>query len=110
MPSAATQMDLEMIILSEVRQRRLLYDITHMWTLILKMIQMNLQDRHRFKDIENKLMVNRGEMLSGINQEFEINIYTLLYIREVINSLLCSTGNSTQYSIITNIRKEYEKG
>ena len=56
-----------MIILSEVRQRRLLYDITHMWTLILKMIQMNLQDRHRFKDIENKLMVNRGEMLSGIN-------------------------------------------
>ena len=56
-----------------------------------------------------KLMVNRGEMLSGIDQEFEINIYTLLYIREVTNNLLCSTGNSTQYSIITNIRKEYEK-
>ena len=49
------------------KERQIPYDITHMWTLILKMIQMNLQDRHRFKDIENKLMVNRGEMLSGIN-------------------------------------------
>ena len=34
---AATQMDLEIIILSEVRQRQISYDITYMWNLI-KMI------------------------------------------------------------------------
>ena len=31
---AATWMDLEIIILSEVRQRQILYDITSMWNLI----------------------------------------------------------------------------
>ena len=33
---AVTWMDLEIIILSEVRQRQISYDITHMWNLILK--------------------------------------------------------------------------
>ena len=39
-----------------------------------------------------------------------INIHTLLYIREIINKdLLYSTGNVTQYSVITYMRKESEK-
>ena len=43
MPFAATWMDLEIIILSEVSQtEKRKYHITHMWNLILKMIQMNL--------------------------------------------------------------------
>ena len=33
MPSATTQIDLEIIILSEVRQRQISYDITYMWNL-----------------------------------------------------------------------------
>ena len=33
MPFAATQMDLEIIILSEVRVRQISYDITYMWNL-----------------------------------------------------------------------------
>ena len=33
MPFAATWMDLEMIILSEVGQRQISYDITYMWNL-----------------------------------------------------------------------------
>ena len=41
MPFAATWMDLEMIILSEVSQRQMSYDITYKWNL-KKMIQMNL--------------------------------------------------------------------
>ena len=42
MPFAATWMDLEMIILSEVRQRErhVPYDITYMWNL-KKIIEMN---------------------------------------------------------------------
>ena len=41
MPFVATWMDLEIIILSEVRQRQASYDITYMWNQT-KIIQMNL--------------------------------------------------------------------
>ena len=73
---------------------------------------MNLfTNRNRLTDIENKLMVTKGEMWrGGINQELGIKIYTLLYIKWIIKKdLLYSTGNSTQYSVITYIRKESEK-
>ena len=44
-------------------------------------------------DLENKLMVTKGERWGvGINQEFGINIYALLYIKQVNNKdLLYST-------------------
>ena len=38
-----------------------------------------------------------------------INIYTLLYIRQINKDLLYSTGNSIQYLIVTNNGKESEK-
>ena len=41
MPFAATRIDLEIIIRSEVRQRQISYDITYMWNLKQR-IQMNL--------------------------------------------------------------------
>ena len=42
--------------------------------------------------------------------EFGINTYTLLYLKQIINkALLYSTGNSTQYSAITYMGKEFEK-
>ena len=41
MPFAATWMDLEIIIVSEVSQRQILYYINYTWNL-KKMIQMNL--------------------------------------------------------------------
>ena len=56
-------------------------------------------------------MVTKGETCGGgINQDLGMNIYTLLYIRQITNKdLLYSTGNSTQYSVITYMRKESEK-
>ena len=45
----------------------------------------------------------------GINEEFGINIYTLLYIKWIISKDLYSTGNSTQYSGLTFMRKESEE-
>ena len=41
-----------------------------------------------------------------INQEFRISVYTLLYIKQIINKdLVYSTGNSAQYSVITYMGK-----
>ena len=48
--------------------------------------------------------------MKEINQEPGINIHTLLYIKQIINKgLLNSTGNSTQYSVMTYMGKESEK-
>ena len=41
MSLATTRVDLETIMLSEVRERQI-YDIIHIWNLIFKVIQMNL--------------------------------------------------------------------
>ena len=44
------------------------------------------------------------------NKEIEINIYTLLCIKHIINKdLLHSTRNCTQYLVIICIEKECEK-
>ena len=40
----------------------------------------------------------------------EIDMYTLLYLKQTTNEdLLSGTGNSTQYSVITHMGKESEK-
>ena len=52
----------------------------------------------------------RGKVGGGINQEFGVKIYTLLYTKQITNkNLLYSTGNSTQYLVITYNRKESKK-
>ena len=51
--------------------------------------------------------VNTGER---INWVAEMNIYTLLYIKQVSNkNLLYSTGKSTQYSEMAYMGKETEQ-
>ena len=80
MPFAATLMDLEIIILSEVsdRERQIPYRL-HVES--NKMIQINLQNRNRVPDIENKLWLPGGKGIGGINWETGIDICTLLYIK-----------------------------
>ena len=48
MPSAATQMDTEVVILSEVPEGEISHDTPYMWD-TKEMIQMNLQNRKRLK-------------------------------------------------------------
>ena len=48
------------------RGKQTSYGITYMWNLKI-MIQMNLQNRNRFTEIENKLMVTKGERGGGVN-------------------------------------------
>ena len=60
---------------------------------------------------KNNLCLPKGKGGGGeINQKFGNNIYTLLYIKQLNNKdLLCSTGNYTQYFVMTYMEKEYEK-
>ena len=49
---------------------------------------------------KTNLWLPRGKRGRGINWEIGIDIYTLLYIKEMTNKdLPYSTGNSTQYSV-----------
>ena len=67
------------------------------------MIEMNLYTkqkwihRHRKQIYGHQRAKGRG---GRINQEYEINRYTLLYIKQINNKdVLYNTGNSTQYSV-----------
>ena len=75
MPFAARWMDLEIIILSEVRKRQILYDITYMQKLKNNTNEL-FTNRSGLTDIENKSMVTKEESWGGTNQECGINRYT----------------------------------
>ena len=46
----------------------------------------------------------------GINQEFEVKIYTLLYIKQTTNKdLQYNTGNYTEFLVITYNKRECKK-
>ena len=67
-----------------------------------------LQSRNRVLDVR-KNMVTRGNG-GKISWKIRIDIYTLLYIKQITNKdLLYSTGNSTQYSVMTYMGKEPKK-
>ena len=82
-PFVTIQINLEIIILSEVSQTG--KDKYHMIALIcgiLKKGTNKLVYRSRTADVENKLMVYQGIRVGGINWKIETDIYTLLYIKE----------------------------
>lgn len=58
---AAPWLDLEILILNEVRKRQIPYDMTYMWNLNKWYKQTYLQNRNRLTDVENKLRVTKGE-------------------------------------------------
>ena len=65
-PFAATGMDLEIIILTDVsqRERQVSYDTTHTWNLRKNYKQTYLQNRNKLADLE-KLTVTKGERWEG---------------------------------------------
>ena len=75
------------------------------------MVQMNLLTKQKQSHRCRKLTYGyQGGKGGGINWEIGIDIYTLLYIKQITNKdLLYSTGNSTQYSVMTYMGKESKK-
>ena len=89
MPLAAIWIDLEIILLHEVRQIKISYDITYMWN--LKIVQVNLFTEQKVTNVENKFMVTRGKRWRGIIWEIEIDTY--------ITDSFCCTVKLTQHGI-----------
>ena len=111
MPFAATWMQLEIIILSKVvRERQMPYDITYMWNLKQDTNKLNLWNRNGLTDIENRLVVAKGEVSGGgMDWEFGVSRCKLLYIEWINNMvLLYSTGNYIQYPEINHNGKQYK--
>ena len=110
MPFAATWMDLEIIILSEVTQRKT--------NIIWYRLYVESKKRYKWTNLQS-IKSHRcrkqtygywGGRARGINWEIEIDIYTLLYIKQITNKdLLYSTVNSTQYSVMAYMGKESKK-
>ena len=82
MPFAATWMDLEIIKLNEVSQNEKdIYKIAYMWNLQKSSIYANELIYKReiyYRQVYGYQKEKGGE---GINQEFEINRYTSLYVK-----------------------------
>ena len=99
--------------MNKVRQRQISYDITHIWNLILKNDTNELiyKTETDIQTEKTNLWLPKGKCQGGrINQELGMNTCTLPCIRQINNKdLLYSTGNSTQYSVITYMRKESTK-
>ena len=62
---AATWMDLDIIILSEVSQRKTSYDIANMWNLRKWYKWVHLQSRKKLTDIKDKFTITKGERWVG---------------------------------------------
>ena len=66
--------------------------------------------KQQLTGIENKRIVTKRDGDGEIGQEFGINMYTLLYIKQKSNKdLLCSTRNYIQYLIIAYKGRESEE-
>ena len=106
---AVTWMDLEIVILSEVSQTE--KDKYHMISLICgifrKLYKWELVYKTESQIQKTNLCLPGGK--AGWEKDklgIGINIYTLLYIRQITSkNLLNSTGNSSQYSVMTYMGK-----
>ena len=110
MPFAATSIQLEIIIRSEVRKRNTIwyhlcvkFKIWHKWNY--------LRNRNRIRDIENRLVVAEGERSERrLGLEFGIRWCKLVYTEWINNKiLLYSTGNYIQCLVVNHNGKNMKK-
>ena len=93
------------------RERQISYDITYMQNLKKWYKWSSLQNRNRLTDLENKLRVTQVERWGEKHKlgVWDWHIHTTVYKIDNQQEPTYSTGNSTQYSVITYMGKESEK-
>ena len=110
MPFAATWMDLGIIILSEVRERKISYDIIDMWNLKYNTNELIYTAETDSQIIEHTYGCQGEGDEGGMDWEFVIRTYKVLQIEKISNkALLYSTGNYIKYPVINWNGKEHEK-
>ena len=114
MPFAATWMDPEIIILSEVgseRERQIPYDTMYMWNLKYDTNEPIYETEADSQTQRTDLWLPRGKGgEGGMEWEFGVSRCKLLYIEWINNKvLLYSTGNYIQYPVINHNGKEYKR-
>ena len=96
MPFAATWIEVETLILSEVSQEeKAKYHMIPLKSEISYTAQMNVSTKRKLMDLENRLMVGCqcGGRGSGMNWESKVNRFRLLHLECISNeNLLFSTG------------------
>ena len=110
MPFAATWVDLEIIIPSEVSQRK---DKYHMISPICRILKNDINELIYKTEINShRTQTNWYQRGKGGGDKLGVwvKIYTLLYRKQIKNKdLLYSTGKYIQYLVITYSGKESEK-
>ena len=110
MPFVATWMDLEIIIVSEINQRKTNIPY-HLYIASKKMIQLNLFTKQKqTQSLRMELMVTSEEG-SGVGRDWEFgsNMYTL-YLKYITNKDVLQTAQRMLLNaVITQIGKELEK-
>ena len=93
-----------------IRKRQIPYDITYIGILENETNELIYTTESDSQKQKTNLGLPKGKEWGEINQEFGINRYTLLYIKQITNmDLLYSTENTTQYFIITYKGKNLKK-
>ena len=96
-----------MIVLSKSDKDK--YHIIFMWNLKNNTNELLYKTKTDSQTQEINLWLLKGKG-GGINKEFGINRYILLYVKQIANKdPLNSTGNSVQYLVIAHNGKEPEK-
>ena len=93
MPFAATWTE-EIITLSLSQKEKVKYHMVSLTCGIKNMTQMGL-----IRDIENRLLVAKGEGERGMAWECGISRYKLVYIEQLNNKVLC-TAQGTIFNIL----------
>ena len=105
-------MDLEIIILSKVSQRKTSIIWYHVYVESKKMMQMSLFTKQKYIHIHRKQLYGyqRENTMERDGLGVWDGICTLSYVEWMVNEdLPCSTGNSTQYSMITDRKRIWKR-
>ena len=77
------------------REKPTSYSIVYKWNLEKQYRWTYLQSRNRDTDVENKLTDTTWERGGWVNWEIEVDIHTLLYIKQITNKNLVYTARGT---------------